>query len=84
MNIARRFASIEPKQKTAKPVAAKHESASEPVIRPKGRGGRKKSPTSEATLKPWEAAGVSRNTWYVRKRERRLFEEGVRAGKSEK
>lgn len=46
-----------------------------------GRGGRPKSPGSEATLKPWEAEGVSRNTWYIRKRERRIFEEGVRSAK---
>lgn len=55
-----------------------------PVEKPKGRGGRKKSPTSEATLKPWIAEGISRHTWYIRKRERKLFEEGRQAGLAEK
>ena len=45
----------------------------------KGRGGRPRSPVSEATLKPWEAEGGSRNTWYARKRERKIFEEGRKA-----
>ena len=50
----------------------------------KGRAGRPKSPVSEATLKPWEAEGISRNTWYARKREKRLFEEGRKVGLAEK
>lgn len=45
----------------------------------KSTRGRPRSPDSEATLKPWEAEGVSRRTWYARKRERKIFEEGKKA-----
>ena len=37
------------------------------------RPGRKKSPDSESTLKPWIKEGISRTAWYARKRERELI-----------
>jgi|688.fasta_scaffold1732089_1 hypothetical protein len=78
MGISRQFVSVAPEQK---PKQAKVAEPEQPVAKPKSNRGRKKSPTSEATTKPWEAEGVSRNTWYIRKRERRMFEEGLKAGK---
>ncbi len=38
------------------------------------RPGRKKSPDSLETLKPWVKEGLSRTVWYARKRERELIE----------
>lgn len=37
------------------------------------RPGRKRSPDSESTLKPWIKEGISRTAWYARKRELELI-----------
>lgn len=84
MSIARRFTSLDTERKTSGSTGAVRETSVDPITQPKNRGGRPKSPISEATLKPWVKAGVSRNTWYARKREKRLFEEGRKAGLAEK
>ena len=84
MSIARQFVSVGPEQKQTQEEAPTVEAKPAPLSeKPKSNRGRKKSPSSEATLKPWEAEGVSRNTWYIRKRERKIFEEGIRIGKKD-
>jgi hypothetical protein len=40
--------------------------------------GRKKSPTSIETLKPWVAEGTNRTDWYFNRRVERLVEEAIR------
>jgi hypothetical protein len=42
------------------------------------RPGRKKSPTSLESQKPWEAEGVSRTTWYGRQKVRKACEAVLR------
>lgn len=84
MSIARRFTSIEPTRAEKQSAPVRHDSSDAPVVRPKNKGGRPKSPTSTESLKPWVKEGVSRNTWYARRREKRLFEEGRQAGLAEK
>jgi excinuclease UvrABC nuclease subunit len=39
---------------------------------------RSKIPTSNESTKPWELEGISRRTWYARKREAKLVEEFIK------
>ena len=76
---------VKPVSLEAKVESKQTTEAAEPLVpadKPAEKGaprGRPACPFSNESLKPWEAEGVSRNTWYVRQRVRRAAEEAVRA-----
>jgi|LakMenE18May11ns_1017448.scaffolds.fasta_scaffold7018124_1 hypothetical protein len=65
-------------------MAINYEEKSKPVVKeadqPKGKHtrNRPKNPSSVESMKPWEFEGISRRTWYARRREQRIAEASVR------
>jgi len=85
MGIKDQYISVEKKAKAEiKPEAAKPAAPAKQLVakvNPASARGRKKNPNCVEAIRPWLAEGISRACWYARKRERKLFEEGIRVGR---
>lgn len=58
----------------ARPIESSGQAKSHPSSPARGRP---PSPMSNETVRPWEAEGISRNTWYVRQRVKRAMEKAA-------